>query len=78
MSFDFSLSSYQMYLVIQEKEKPLFRYVQTSVPQWFNLNLRVPEFAPTPYVNNILAFFHYNDEGCSIVPANRIIKSEKN
>ena len=40
--------------------------------------MKVPEFAPTPYVNNILAFFHYNEEGCQIVPSNSIMVTEKN
>ena len=64
MSFDFSFSNFQICSIIQEKEKSTFRYINQAAPKWFNLNIKVPEFDPTPYVNNILAFFHYNEGDC--------------
>lgn len=49
------------------------RYSRTSVPQWYDLNMRVPDFIQTSNVNNLLALFHFNVGDCKVVPATHII-----
>jgi len=54
-----------------------FRYNQLSVPAWFGVNLKPPDFLVTPYVNNMQAFFHFNKGDCSIHPATYIVDYKK-
>ena len=44
-------------MYVQEKDKDVFRYQNFAVPRWFIMNFKVAEFDPSPYMNNLLAFF---------------------
>ena len=79
--FDFNPHTYQIHMQVQEnlpQDGSLpGRYSQVSVPRWFNLALRVPDFMATQNVNNLLALFHFNIGDCAVVPATRIIDYQK-
>lgn len=79
--FDFNPHTYQIYMQVQENI-PMdgsvpSRYSRTSVPQWFQLPLRTPDFIQTSNVNNLLALFHFNVGDCRVVPATHIIDYQK-
>ena len=71
--FDFNPHTYQIHMQVQENLPPdgsvPGRYSQTSVPRWFNLPLKVPDFLATQNVNNLLALFHFSVGDCRVVPA---------
>lgn len=37
--------------------------------------MRAPDFESSPYLNNILAFFHYNEGDCQVFPVNYVLKN---
>jgi len=41
------------------------------------VSLRPPDFLVTPYVNNLQAFFHFNQGDCQIVPATYVLDYQK-
>jgi hypothetical protein len=49
------------------------RYAQISVPRWFQLGMKVPDFLATQNVNNLLALFHFAVGDCRVVPSTHII-----
>lgn len=49
------------------------RYSNISVPKWFGLGLRIPDFLSTQNVNNLLALFHFNVGDCQVLPATKVI-----
>ena len=68
---DFNPTSFGVHMQIDEDPTYGFmRFKYMSVPNWFRVNLRPPDFIVTPYVNNLQAFFHFNAGECQIVPAN--------
>jgi len=79
--FDFNPHTYQIHMQVQENlpqdGSVPGRYSQISVPRWFNLGLRVPDFMATQNVNNLLALFHFNIGDCAVVPSTRIIDYRK-
>jgi len=66
--FDFNPHTYQIHMQVQENIPTdgtiPGRYAGTSVPKWFDLNLRIPDFISTQNVNNLLALFHFNVGDC--------------
>lgn len=51
-------------MYVQEKNRDILRYHTNAVPLWFNLNFKAADFDASPYINNLLAFFHYNEGEC--------------
>ena len=45
------------------------------MPKWFNLNFKASDFDASPYINNLLAFFHYNEGDCGVFPSNYVLKN---
>lgn len=79
--FDFNPHTYQIHMQVQENI-PMdgsvpSRYSRVSVPKWFSLNLKVPDFLQTTNVNNLLALFHFSVGDCKVVPATHIINYKK-
>ena len=62
-------------MYVQEKDKDIYRYQQYSAPRWFMMNFKVAEFDSSPYLNNLLAFFHFNEGDCQILPSNYVLKN---
>ncbi|CDW82611.1 leucine-rich repeat and iq domain-containing protein 3 [Stylonychia lemnae] len=77
-SFDFSMLNHQISLKQAEKDKLRLRYTSQAIPKWFDLNFRITDFSSTNHHNNLLAFFHYNEGDCQILPINYVIDYEKN
>jgi hypothetical protein len=79
--FDFHPVSQNVHLQVQEiipeDGSVPSRYNQISVPRWFKLDMRVPDFMTTENVNNLLALFHLNQGDCKIVPATHVIDSSE-
>ena len=48
------------------------------MPKWFDLNFRVTDYSSTIHHNNLLAFFHYNEGDCQVLPINYVVDYEKN
>ena len=75
--FDFNPHTYQIHMQVQENLPPdgsvPGRYAQISVPRWFQLNMKVPDFLATQNVNNLLALFHFAVGDCRVVPSTHII-----
>ena len=46
----------------------------TNHSKWFKLNFKASDFESSPYINNLLAFFHYNEGDCEVFPANYVLK----
>jgi extradiol dioxygenase family protein len=71
--FDFNPHTYQIHMQVQENipqdGSVPGRYSQISVPRWFNLALKVPDFLATQNVNNLLALFHFSVGDCRVVPS---------
>jgi len=75
---DFSPITFGIHMQVDEEtSKGFFRYKNLSVPKWFGVSLRPPDFLVTPHVNNMQAFFHYNHGDCQILPANYVIDHKK-
>ena len=71
---DFNPTTFGVHMQIDEDPTQGFmRFKHLSVPNWFRINLRPPDFMVTPYVNNLQAFFHFNAGDCQIVPANHVM-----
>ena len=59
--FDFNQTTLGIHMQVDEDpSKGFYRYKNVSVPNWFEVGLRPPDFLVTPYVNNLQAFFHFN------------------
>ena len=71
---DYNPTTFGIHMQIDEDtSKGFLRYKHLSVPNWFGVRLTPPDFMVTPYVNNLQAFFHYNQGNCQILPATHII-----
>lgn len=79
--FDFNPHTFQIHMQVQENipadGSVPGRYSGVSVPKWFGLNLRVPDFLSTQNMNNLLALFHFNVGDCQVLPATRVINYKK-
>lgn len=75
--FDFNPHTFQIHMQVQENipadGSVPGRYSGVSVPKWYGLNLRVPDFLSTQNVNNLLALFHFNVGDCQVLPATKVI-----
>jgi len=69
--FDFNPHTFQVHMQVQENLPPdgVGRYSVISVPRWFNIPLKVPDFMATQNVNNLLALFHFNMGDCRVIPS---------
>jgi hypothetical protein len=71
---DFNPVTFGIYMQIDESANAeYFRYRYLSVPAWFGVDLRPPDFLVTPFVNNMQAYFHFNKGDCSILPATHVV-----
>ena len=63
--FDFNPTNFGIHMAIEEDPtQGVYRYKNLAVPAWFGVNLRPPDFLPSPYINNLQAFFHFNQGDC--------------
>jgi hypothetical protein len=71
--FDFNPSTFGVHMAVEEVDSNYPRFQQVSVPRWFNVKLTPPDFISTPYMNNLLALFHFNQGDCSVLPTTHIV-----
>ena len=76
--FDFNPTTFGIHMAIDENPtQGAFRYKSLSVPKWFGVKLRPPDFLSSPYINNLQAFFHFNHGDCQLVPATHVLNYER-
>ena len=73
--FDFNPTTFNVHMAIDEEpNNGVFRYKGVSVPKWFGVQLRPPDFMQSPYINKLAALFHFTQEDCQILPSTSIIQ----
>lgn len=73
--FDFNPTTFNVHMAIDEEpNNGVFRYKGLSVPKWFGVQLRPPDFMQSPYINKLAALFHFTQEDCQILPSTSIIQ----
>ena len=76
--FDFNPTTFGIHMAIEEEaSRGVYRYKNLAVPGWFGVNLRPPDFLASPYINNLQAFFHFNQGDCQLVPATHVLNYER-
>ena len=72
--FDFNPTTFSVHMAIDEEPtNGKFRYKSLSVPTWFGVQLRPPDFMQSPYINKLEALFHFTEDDCQILPATSIM-----
>ena len=76
--FDFNPTTFGIHMAIEEDpSQGVYRYKNLAVPGWFGVNLRPPDFLASPYINNLQAFFHFNQGDCQLVPSTHVLNYER-
>lgn len=76
--FDFNPTTFGIYMQTDEDPiKPVKRFNEIACPKWMKTRLCPPSFDPTPYVNNLQAFFHFNQGDCSVVPSTSVMNYDR-
>eukprot|EP00347_Sterkiella_histriomuscorum_P006457 403352701 len=77
INFDFNYSNHQITIQQNDRERQRLRYFSQAVPKWFNLTFKTTDYKQTNYSNSLLAFFHFNEGNCQILPINYVVNYEK-
>jgi len=77
--FDFNPTTFGIHMQVEEDIdfREVRRFEMYSVPSWFEVGLRPPDMLTTPYCNNLMALFHFNQGDCEILPATHVIQYKR-
>lgn len=74
--FDFNPTTFGIHMQVEEDidfRGGQRRFEMYSVPAWMEVGLRPPDMLTTPYCNNLMALFHFNQGDCEILPATHVL-----
>lgn len=71
--FDFNPTTFQVALNVDEANRSTSRFGAVAVPKWFGVDLRPCDFVGTPYMNNLLGLFHFNQGDCQVLPVTALV-----
>lgn len=75
--FDFNPSTFGVALQVDESTKEVSRFGAVAVPKWMGVDLKPPDFIGTPYMNNLLGLFHFNQGDCQVLPVTYIVDYQR-